>query len=207
MKKSLCVLCLVLLVPVSGVAQQITANGLFYGKAVLTIDGKQVLMEVGQTRQGVKLIEADEDHAVVMVKGKKRFIYLDKTIAKEYSTPNEFERHDEAKSHVIKAHLIHQALNLATFQVEYFYREQELGAPVTLSAKTLFRGKDTESWAHSYTRLNPGRHTVAITISMNEQSVDSYLSDAVQFDLVSVKNGETKKSGTYVMKLVKEWTR
>ena len=183
------------------------ANGLFYGKAVLTIDGRQVFISVGETKRGVKLVEADEDHAIVLVDGKKRFIYLDTSIAKEYSTPQEFERHSNAKSHVIEARLIHQTENLATFQVEYYYNERELGNLVTLSAKTYVDEKETEYWAYSYTRLTPGRDSTTITLSMNEKAPEKYLSDKVRFDLVFTNNGQTYTSGTLLFDFTKEWQR
>ena len=207
MKKLISILCLLMFVQQVIAVTEVSANGLFYGKAMLTIEGKQVLLEVGQTKRGVKLIEADEDHAVIRVDGKKLILYLDKSIAKEYSTPTEFKRHTDSKSHIINAQLIHQVSNLATFEVEYFYEPKELGDFVTLSAKTLFRQQDTGAWAHSYTRLTPGRKTIAITLSMGEKSPESYLSDNIQFDLVSNKGGEATSSGSLVLEFIKKWQR
>ena len=184
----------------------IVANGLFPGKAVLTIDGKQVFISLGQTRRGVRLIEADEEHAVIEIDGKQRTLHLDKSIAKEYSTAEQFKRLEDAKSHVINAQIIHQAGNLVTFEVEY-YLADKLADRATLIAKTLARGKLTDYWAHTYTPLTHGRHTANITVAMNEKAPDRYVSDQILFEILWSKRDKSGVTGAYVMEFIKQWER
>lgn len=187
-------------------ATEITANGLFPGKAVLTIDGEQVLISLGQTRRGVRLIEANQDHAVIEVDGKKQTLYLDKSIAKEYSTPEQFKRYSKSKSHVITADIIHQTGNLATFSVEYYFAENPANR-ANLIAKTVSQGSVTEYWAHTYTPLEYGRHTTSITIAMNKKAPETYVSDQMLFEIFWYNNRQSGTIGAYVMEFIKKWQR
>lgn len=187
-------------------ASEITANGLFPGKAVLTIDGKQVFISLGQTKRGVTLLEADDEHAVIEVGGKKRTLQLDKSIAKEYSGPNLLKQLGHSKSHVIQAEIIHQTGNLATFEVEY-YLAKNFAEHANLVAKTYARGKQTEYWAHTYTPLVEGRNTADITIAMNEKAPERYVSDQVVFEILWTKKNKSGTTGAYVMEFIKQWER
>ncbi len=187
-------------------ATEIKVNGLFLDKAVLTVDGKQIFIATGQTKHGVTLIEADEDHAVVKVNGKKQTLLLDKSIAKEYSTPEEIKRHSNSKSHVIQSSIIHQTGNLATFEVEYYFADK-LGEGAVLAAKTLYRGKLTEYWAYTYTPIENGRNVANITVAMNEKAPSRYVSDQMQFEILWRKQGKFQSIGIYVMEFIKQWER
>lgn len=185
-------------------APEITANGLFPGKALLTIDGERVLISLGQTRHGVRLIEANQDHAVIEADGKKQTLYLDKSIAKEYSTPEQFKRYSKSKSHVISADIIHQTGNLATFSVEYYFAKSPANR-ANLIAKTLSQGSATEYWAHTYTPLEYGRHTTSITVAMNEKVPETYVSDQMLFEIFWYNNRQSGATGAYVMEFIKQW--
>jgi rRNA maturation protein Rpf1 len=187
-------------------APEITANGLFPGKAVLTIDGKQVFLSLGQTRYGVRLIRADEDHAVIEVDGRQQTLHLDKSIAKEYSTAEQFKRYSESKSHVINAKIIHQTGNLVTFEVDYFFTEN-LGERANLIAKTLSRGELTDYWAHTYTPLEHGRNSTNITVAMNEKAPERYVSDQMLFEILWTRKDKSGTTGAYVMEFIKQWER
>ena len=67
--KALC-LALLLAVPGAWAIDNIRVVGLFSGKAVLEVDGRQRLLSVGQTSpEGVKLISANAREAVLVVGG------------------------------------------------------------------------------------------------------------------------------------------
>ncbi|MBN1379902.1 MAG: hypothetical protein JXA04_11790 [Gammaproteobacteria bacterium] len=187
-------------------APDIRANALFQGKVVLTVDGKQVFISLGQTKQGVRLVEADETHAVIEVDGRQQTLRLDKSIAKEYSSPDQYERHKESRSHVINAKIIHQTGNLVTFEVDYYFAEN-LGERANLIARTLSRGEVTDFWAHTYTPLQYGRNTTSITVAMNEKASDRYVSDQMQFEIGWYKKNKSGTTGAYVMEFIKQWER
>lgn len=67
-------LCLLWLSPVVNADTQVNVVGLFNGKAMLSINGgKPRTYAAGQvTPEGVKLVSADSDKAVLMVEGKRR---------------------------------------------------------------------------------------------------------------------------------------
>lgn len=207
MRAAAAVAIVMLLLPApSPAAKEVYANALFYGGAMLTVDGEPVMLRVGDEQRGVKLIEADGEHAVVEIDGREKTLTLDRSAARRHTTPEEFERHSRAKSHVIEARLVRQRDHAATFEVDY-YCDERLGDAVVLIARTLLRGEDTGYWAHTHTPLETGRHTAEITIGMNEKSPQSYLSDALQFDLVWGKGGESGTAGALVMKFIKQWRR
>lgn len=186
--------------------EEITVNALFYNKVVLTVDGERVVLSAGERRKGIKLINANGERAVVEINGAQRRLHLGSIVARKYTTPEEFKRHATARSHVIEARLVDQTAATATFEVDYYCSER-LEQPVRLAAKTLFRYEDTESWSHTVTPVRRGRHTATITVGMSDEATDGYLSDAMQFSLISRRGGQTDESGALVFRFVKEWKR
>ncbi len=197
----ICLLCL--LMPAYA-DHQITANALFDGKALLMVDNVPIAFSVGQRKEGIKLISADDNQAVIIVHGRRKVLQLDKSIAKEYATPDELDKHESSKTHILSVRLIHQTPNLATFEVDYFYNER-LAEHVALSAKTLFKERVTEYWQHTYTRLNPGRHTTTITVSMNNNAPINYTSDAIRFDLNWSRKEKSGVADSKIIEFIKQW--
>lgn len=186
--------------------KKITANALFPGRAVLLVNDKPVFFSTGETHQGITLVNANENRAIVKVDGEEMTLYLDKGIAEEYSKAEGADKQNlAAKSHVISATLIHQTSNIATFEVEYFYNNRDPGERATLSARTLQQNKTTDYWAHTHTALMPGRNTATISISMSEKAPASYNSDALRFDINWAKGAETDSTGTLVIPFIKTW--
>jgi hypothetical protein len=183
---------------------KITANALFAGRAVLLVDNEPVFFANGETRQGITLVNANENRAIVRIGGEERTLYLDKGVADKYSKAENNKQNRNAKSHVISAVLMHQTTNIATFEVEYFYNK-DLGERATLSAGTLQQNKPTEYWSHTYTALTPGRNITSISISMSEKAPASYNSDAIRFDINWVKGTETGSTGTLIIPFIKTW--
>ncbi len=67
---------------------EITVLGLFTDKAMLRIDGTQRLLKVGQVSpEGVTLIAADSEQAVIEVNGKRRTLTLGSHISSHFSGP------------------------------------------------------------------------------------------------------------------------
>lgn len=67
-------------------APQIVVQGLFRDRAVLTIDGKQRLLRVGErSPEGVKLISADSQEAVLEVEGRRSTYRLGQHVAGRYA--------------------------------------------------------------------------------------------------------------------------
>jgi len=66
---------------------RVTAMALFKGKAVLSIDGKQHVMKVGDTSQeGVTLLAADASRARISVAGEERELTLDGAIGSNFAS-------------------------------------------------------------------------------------------------------------------------
>jgi len=64
----------------------IRVEGLFKGSAIITINGKQQLLRVGQTSaDGVRLIEADSRQAIIEVNGQRRTLGLSQQISSSYA--------------------------------------------------------------------------------------------------------------------------
>jgi hypothetical protein len=184
--------------------KKITANALFTGRAVLLVDNEPVFFSTGETRQGITLVNANENRAIIKVGGEERTLYLDKGVADKYSKVEGAKQNQDAKSHVISATLVHQTSNIATFEIEYFYNK-DLGDRATLSAKTLQQDKPTDYWEHTYTALTAGRNIATISVSMSEKAPASYNSDALRFDINWVKGAESGSTGTLVLPFIKTW--
>jgi hypothetical protein len=179
--------------------ETLTVNGFFGDKAILTVDGEPVIFAVGEKKNGIALLETGRDYALVRVHGKEKKLFIDQAIPKNLVAPREYKQNSTAKSHIIDVRLLHQTDSAATFGVEYFYNGNE-AERAWLTAKTQFHGKTTSYWTHTVTPLKPGRYTTTITVGMAADAPDSYLSDAVYFDLAPV-------SGVKIFKLVKEWKK
>lgn len=207
MKISISALCLLfcgILSLAAHAERKITANALFEGRAVLMVDNEPVYFFKGETRQGITLVDANENRAVIRVGGEERTLYLDMGIAEKYAKAKDVEQELNARSHVISALLIHQTSNIATFEVEYFF-DKASAERATLSAGTMQQNKLTDFWAHTYTVLTPGRNIATITLSMSEKAPESYNSDAIRFDINWVKGAETGATGTLVIPFIKTW--
>lgn len=74
-----------LLMAVAASATDVEVNGLFKGRAVLTINGAQRLMKEGElSPEGVKLISSDSRQAVVEVDGERATLGLSQQISASY---------------------------------------------------------------------------------------------------------------------------
>lgn len=78
-------LILFLVAPLVVSAEQIQVLGLFTGKAILMIDGQRHTLAVGEsTPEGVRLIAADSDSAVIEMNGQRRKLELGSQISSYY---------------------------------------------------------------------------------------------------------------------------
>lgn len=184
--------------PAAG-ADKLTVNGFFGDKAILMVDGEPVIFAVGEKKNGIALLETGRDYALVRVNGKEKTLFIDQAIPKDLVDSREYKQNSTAKSHIIDIRLLHQTDSAATFAVEYFLNGNE-AERAWLTARTQFHGSTTSYWTHTVTPLSPGRYTTTITVGMAADAPDSYLSDAVYFDLAPV-------SGVKVLKFVKQWKR
>ena len=74
--------------PVESAAQRIDARGLFKDRAVLEIDGKQRMLRAGQTSpEGVTLISASSESAVIEVDGQRSTLKLGGRISGNFDAP------------------------------------------------------------------------------------------------------------------------
>ncbi|WP_370980849.1 TIGR02281 family clan AA aspartic protease [Agaribacterium sp. ZY112] len=65
---------------------EVIAKGLMDGRAVLTINGRQQVLKVGQSSdEGVTLISADTERALILLDGQERELLLSQQIGGSYS--------------------------------------------------------------------------------------------------------------------------
>ncbi len=87
-------LCLMLAMPLTGRCEDpsITANALFEGRAMLSIDGTPRLLRVGQTSpEGVRLVAASSREAVVEVAGRQVHLAPGRDAGGAFSSPGRRE--------------------------------------------------------------------------------------------------------------------
>ena len=85
--------CLLLLLTAPALAvDKVVVLGLFSGRAMLSIDGKQRLLQAGQrSPEGVLLVSADSDAALVEINGKQQRMGLGTQIGTSYKAPEQSE--------------------------------------------------------------------------------------------------------------------
>jgi aspartyl protease family protein len=87
LKRTRCLLLLILSMNVFAV-DKITVSGLFNGKAIVTIDGKQRFLKVGKpSPEGVLLISANAREAVIEIDGEQNTYTLGQHIGSHYKKP------------------------------------------------------------------------------------------------------------------------
>lgn len=67
-------------------ADSVTVKGLFKNAALLIIDGEQVLLKKGKTKNGVKLVEATSREAVLEINGQRQRVGLSKQVGGSYKS-------------------------------------------------------------------------------------------------------------------------
>ncbi|MBT7371344.1 MAG: TIGR02281 family clan AA aspartic protease, partial [Gammaproteobacteria bacterium] len=86
MKKQIPFLLLTLMLGHSALAVDIEIRALFGGAAMIAIDGKSQLLKVGERSvEGIELVSADAEKAVVEYKGEKLTITLSDRIASSFT--------------------------------------------------------------------------------------------------------------------------
>jgi aspartyl protease family protein len=74
--------------PVASAAPKVAVVGLFKDKAILTIDGKQIVLRAGQTSpEGVTLVSANSEQAVLEIDGTQSAYQLGTHIGTQYAKP------------------------------------------------------------------------------------------------------------------------
>jgi aspartyl protease family protein len=77
-------------VPVAASALDVEVKALFTGAALLSIDGREQLLKTGQvSEEGVSLISADADQAIVEIKGQRLTLHISNHIASAFEAPSE----------------------------------------------------------------------------------------------------------------------
>lgn len=93
MRYPLMVLLLLLSLPALAV-EQVSVVGLFSGRAVLEIDGARRVLKVGETSpEGVKLLAADSESALLEIDGREQRMALGGHISGRYQAPPRAEVH------------------------------------------------------------------------------------------------------------------
>lgn len=77
-----------LIASTSQAVEKVSVKGLFKGKAILVIDGKQRLLKAGETSpEGVKLVSADSKEAVIEIDGEQSTHGLGTHIGSNFTPP------------------------------------------------------------------------------------------------------------------------
>lgn len=74
-------------------APSVVIKGLFKNAALLLVDGEQVLIKVGKTKKGIKLIKASSKDALLEINGRQQQVGLSKQVGGSYQA---------AKSRVVR---------------------------------------------------------------------------------------------------------
>ncbi|GIX21601.1 MAG: hypothetical protein KatS3mg121_0384 [Gammaproteobacteria bacterium] len=181
----------------AGAEPEIRADALYRGKALLWIDGRHRLFAVGDRHDGVRLLAADPERAVIEYRGRRRVLGL--------SPPPEGQ--DEAApegTRILDVERLGEGPDWLDFALRY-ERRADLPEPVILRARILFHGRDTRSGMHAYTRLPPGRGRVRLRLMLREGLEGALWSDAVRFEILYNDGGRLAAADRHDVPLVKPW--
>lgn len=192
----------------AGGFDSVTLNGVASGRAVLTIDGRYVVMRQGDTKQGYTLISVSPNGALVAYKGQRKRLSMSvvsqlsnqlsgqlskqsnrspqsgvPAITNAHPLASQGTQINQANSHIISVVPVLREEDKTTFRVAYFYNGN-YGEHAQLRARTRLKGQDTRFSAHSYVSLEEGRNQVDITVMMNHNAPDTFYSDEVFFDVL-----------------------
>ncbi|EAT11305.1 clan AA aspartic protease [Bermanella marisrubri] len=67
---------------------QVTAVGLMPGMAILEHEGSRLILKQGQTKQGIHLLEAGSDFAIIEINGREIELELGASVADGYAEPS-----------------------------------------------------------------------------------------------------------------------
>lgn len=84
--------CLLFVAALAHAQPDVQVNGLFKGKAILTINGVQRLLKDGDTSpEGVRLVSSDSSQALVEIEGRRHSLGLTQRISSSYSQAQSLE--------------------------------------------------------------------------------------------------------------------
>lgn len=191
-------------------APHIKVHGLMTDKAIISVNRQHLTLRKGQTINGITLISANSNGAVISVNGKQKLYkmhqniveqgYLDSFIGNQKSLSKEQRQLlagnalIQAKSHIVRIKLITQSENSLDFKVDYFYRGEH-GANARLKAIPMFNNLPIDGIAHSYTAINIGRDYAYIKLFSTAQLGRATAIDTILFEL----QGTEAKDGKYVI--------
>lgn len=178
----------------------VTLNGVTSGRAVLTIDGQYTVINQGDTKQGVTLVDVTPNDVLVSYKGRHKRLSLSvvsqlssklsksgsPVVSNAHPLSSQGTHLNQANSHIISVAPILREPHKTTFRVTYFYNGN-YGEHAQLRARVRLKGHDTGFSSHSYVRLDTGRNQADITIMMNRNAPDAFYSDEVFFDVLGSK--------------------
>lgn len=198
-------LVVLLLLNTSAYAQpNVTVNGLFAGKAIIKINGVPTMFFEGDKKQGIKLISANEDQAIVEIKGKRHNMRLDESIANEYSKPVKPIAFGEERNEIGKVELVHQTHNIVTFAVEY--EMSETSTDYQLIAQLMVDKKAVDYASYNYVPLKPGKHLTYITLGIAKTAPAEFESDHILVNFVEMKGKQAAEAdNAKIIPLPKRW--
>ncbi|MBA3582252.1 MAG: hypothetical protein H0W44_07345 [Gammaproteobacteria bacterium] len=169
---------------------EISANGLLEGKAILRINGKLMMFSNGDTKEGIKLINANEDRAIILINGKRETLILDKTITAASKRSAEPVKALDSVLQIQKVQVIYQTPQLAVFEIDYQYKAGDpvaLGnGPTFLQSEFLKAGQAIKnSISQTEVRLIPGSHKTTVALALSLAAADNVNVDAVRFYAIS----------------------
>ena len=200
---------------------EIIVKGLTAGRAILSVDGQLLILREGQTENGIKLISANNQEAVLQIGGKKKVYGLDRSIAQSYKQPeptrairrgsdvlweNEFKV-GEHQTTFLQIKLANETDNSVMLKVEYAYAG-DYGEEVFLSVITEVDGQATPHAAYSLNQLSKGKHTADFEITMAETAPAVYRSDKLKLSIIWSENDEPQgEIVTRTVDFAKYWKR
>jgi hypothetical protein len=198
--------------------REIIVRGLTNNKAILSVDGMLLILRKGDPKQNITLLKADNYSVSLIVNGKPKTLWLDKTIAQSYSGPIVKKREQEVKilfeeskyirlitSRLKKLELVHEDHDTITLKAEYFYSGKQGGNAdfvVSIVNKDLL----TKNIEEQYHRLEKGNNIVELTFDMKGSKDIVFYTEAVNFVFLGRKE-KTVSFYSKTVSLKKYWKR
>ncbi len=198
--------------------KDILVKGLTSNRAILSLNGQLMVLKKGQTRQGITLLDANENRAIIETGGQKLYLFLDQSIARQYSKPEQQKKHQIEKvlfrqsqyikydnSRIIALILKQEQHNSITLELEYYY-DGKYGRNADLVLSVINKGRLLKEIKKQYFRLEKGQNKIRLQLDMKDSDKMVFYSEAINISFLA-RSDKTYVFYSKTIKFEKYWKK
>ena len=196
----------------------ILVKGLTTNRAILLYKGQLMVLKKGQTRQGIKLLDANENRAIIENGGQTLYLFLDQSIARQYSKPeqrkkqqvekvlfkqSQYQKYDDSR--VVALILKQEQHNSIMLELEYYY-DGKYGRNADLVLSVINKGRLLNEIKKQYFRLEKGQNKIQLQLDMKNSDKMVFYSEAINISFLA-RSDKTYVFYSKTIKFEKYWKK